>query len=101
RGRRSILTGLVTASMFPSFVLLVPLFRVFRGVEVRWLSGFLCFPVVVTTPNLLNSYWALIVPYVALSLPIATMILTSFFQLIPDDLEAAATVDGASRLGAL
>jgi len=56
---------------------------------------------VVTTPNLLNSYWALIVPYVALSLPIATMILTSFFQLIPDDLEAAATVDGASRLGAL
>ncbi|NLG08905.1 MAG: carbohydrate ABC transporter permease [Deinococcales bacterium] len=101
RGRRAILTGIVMTSMFPSLVLLVPLYRLFRGVEVPWLSGFLFFPDVVTTPNLLNSYWALIVPYVALSLPIATMILTSFFQLIPDDLEAAATVDGASRLGAL
>ena len=101
RGRRAILTGIVMTSMFPSLVLLVPLYRLFRGVEVPWLSGFLFFPDVVTTPNLLNSYWALIVPYVALSLPIATMILTSFFQLIPDDLEAAATVDGTSRLGAL
>src|SRR5690554_4740425 len=101
RGRRAILTGIVMTSMFPSLVLLLPLYRLVRGVEVPWLSGFLFFPDLVTTPNLLNSYWALIVPYVALSLPIATMILTSFFQLIPDDLEAAATVDGASRLGAL
>ncbi len=101
RGSRAILTGIVMTSMFPALVLLVPLYRLFRGGEIGWLSGFLFFPDVVATPNLLNTYWALIIPYVALSLPIATMILTSFFQLIPDDLEAAATVDGASRLGAL
>lgn len=101
RGRKVILTGIVMTSMFPSLVLLVPLYRLFRGVELPWLSGFLFFPEGFGTPNLLNTYWALIIPYVALSLPIATMILTSFFQLIPDDLEAAATVDGASRIGAL
>jgi multiple sugar transport system permease protein len=92
-GRRVILTGIVVTSMFPALVLLVPLYRLFVGVEIPGLGWF--------TPNLLNSYWALIIPYVALSLPIATLILTSFFQLIPDELENAAVVDGCSRVGAL
>jgi multiple sugar transport system permease protein len=110
RGRRAILTAIVMTSMFPALVMLVPLYRLFVGVEVPLLTplfgylhalgwGFL--PTTVMTPNLLNTYWALIIPYVALSLPITTLILTSFFQLIPDDLEAAATVDGTSRVGAL
>lgn len=110
RGRRPLLTVIVMTSMFPALVMLVPLYRLFVGVEVPGLSqamaylhamgwGFL--PTTVMTPNLLNTYWALIIPYVALSLPITTLILTSFFQLIPEDLESAATVDGASRLGAL
>jgi multiple sugar transport system permease protein len=92
-GRRAILTGIVVTSMFPALVLLVPLYRMFVGVEIPGLGWY--------TPNLLNSYWALIIPYVALSLPIATLILTSFFQLIPDELENAAVVDGCSRVGAL
>jgi multiple sugar transport system permease protein len=92
-GRRVILTGIVVTSMFPALVLLVPLYRIFVGVEIPGLGIF--------TPNLLNTYWALIIPYVALSLPIATLILTSFFQLIPDELEHAAVVDGCSRVGAL
>jgi len=110
RGRRAILTAIVMTSMFPALVMLVPLYRLFVGVEVPGLSplahylhamGWGFMPSSVSTPNLLNTYWALIIPYVALSLPITTLILTSFFQLIPEDLEAAATVDGASRLGAL
>lgn len=92
-GRRAILTGIVMTSMFPALVLLVPLYRMFVGVEIPGLGWF--------TPNLLNTYWALIIPYVALSLPIATLILTSFFQLIPFELEDAATVDGCTRVGAL
>ncbi len=101
RGRRVIMTGIVMTSMFPALVLLVPLYRLFRGVELPFLEGFLFLPDVVMTPNLLNTYWALIIPYVALSLPIATLTLTSFFQLIPSELEAAATVDGCTRVGAL
>ncbi len=92
-GRRLILTGIVMTSMFPALVLLVPLYRLFVGAEIPGLG--------ISTPNLLNTYWALIIPYVALSLPIATLILTSFFQLIPEDLESAAMVDGSSRTGAL
>lgn len=109
-GRRAILTLIVMTSMFPALVLLVPLYRLFVGVEVPLLSafvgwleliGFGAMPDVVTTPNLLNTYPALIIPYVALSIPISTLILTSFFQLIPEDLESAAMVDGSSRVGAL
>ncbi len=109
-GRRAILTLIVMTSMFPALVLLVPLYRLFVGVEVPLLSafvgwleliGFGAFPDVITTPNLLNTYPALIIPYVALSIPISTLILTSFFQLIPEDLESAAMVDGSSRVGAL
>lgn len=109
-GRKLIMAGIVMTSMFPALVLLVPLYRVFVGVEIPFLSllvgyfeqlGYGFLPTEVRTPNLLNTYWALIIPYVALSMPIATLILTSFFQLIPEDLESAAMVDGSSRTGAL
>ncbi len=108
--RRALLTGIVITSMFPALVLLVPLYRMFLGTEIPGLSplvGFLhdlgmsFLPTEVRSPNLLNTYAALIVPYVALSLPIATLILTSFFQLIPRDLENAALVDGCTRIQAL
>ena len=98
-GRRVILTLIVMTSMFPALVLLVPLYRLFVGVEIPFLSDLFGSPIF--TPNLLNTYWALIIPYIALSLPIATLILTSFFQLIPQDLESAALVDGCTRVSAL
>ena len=98
-GRRVLLTLIVMTSMFPALVLLVPLYRLFVGVEIPFLSNLFGSPIF--TPNLLNTYWALIIPYVALSLPIATLILTSFFQLIPADLESAALVDGCTRISAL
>ncbi len=108
--RRAILTAIVMTSMFPALVLLVPLYRVFLGAEIPVVSQVVAFlhalgmtfvPADVQGPNLLNTYWALIIPYVALSLPIATLILTSFFQLIPKDLESAALVDGCTRLQTL
>lgn len=63
--------------------LMVPLFKVMREL------------------GLLNTYLALILPYAVLSLPVCTLVLASFFQDIPPDLEAAAMVDGCSRVGAL
>lgn len=82
-GRSALLTAVVAFSMFPVVSLLVPLFRLFRGVD------------------LLNSYPALILPYAALSLPVAILTLVAFFSAIPRDLEAAAMIDGTSRVGAL
>jgi multiple sugar transport system permease protein len=81
--RGLILTGIIAVSMFPLVTLMVPLFEIMRGL------------------NLLNSYTALVLPYTVLNLPICTLILVSFFQDIPRDIENAAMIDGCTRLGAL
>jgi len=81
--RNLILSAIITVSMFPLISLMVPLFKVMREL------------------SLLNTYLALILPYAVLSLPVCTLVMASFFQDIPPDLEAAAMVDGCSRVGAL
>ncbi len=48
-----------------------------------------------------NTYAALIIPDLVLSLPITVWFMVSFFRDLPPDLEEAALVDGASRLRAL
>ncbi|NJL71752.1 MAG: carbohydrate ABC transporter permease [Candidatus Competibacteraceae bacterium] len=78
-----ILSVLLAVAMFPLISLMVPLFQVMRDVQ------------------LLNTWWALIFPYAVLSMPVCTLVLISFFQDIPRDLENAAMIDGCSRLGAL
>lgn len=81
--RGLLLSLLVGVSMFPVASLMVPLFQTFNELGLR------------------NNYLALILPHAALSLPVATLTLVSFFSGIPKDLESAAMVDGCSRLGAL
>lgn len=83
RHRQLILTAIIASSMFPLVTLLVPIFETFRAL------------------NLLNTYTALILPYVVLNLPVCTLVLVSFFQSIPKDLENAAMIDGCTRMGAL
>ncbi len=83
RRRQLILTCIVASSMFPLVTLLVPIFETMRAL------------------NLLNTYTALVLPYVVLNLPICTLVLVGFFQSIPKDLENAAMIDGCTRLGAL
>ncbi|MGL5733842.1 MAG: carbohydrate ABC transporter permease [Beijerinckiaceae bacterium] len=78
-----ILAVLLAIAMFPLISLMVPLFSVMRGV------------------GLLNTWPALILPYAVLSMPVCTLVLVSFFQDIPADLENAAMVDGCTRLQAL
>lgn len=78
-----ILSVLLAVAMFPLISLMVPLFSVMRDL------------------SLLNTWWALIFPYAVLSMPVCTLVLISFFQDIPRDLENAAMIDGCSRLGAL
>ena len=47
--------------------------------------------------GILDTYNALIGPYVALGLPFAILILRGFFAALPQELEDAALIDGASR----
>ncbi len=81
--RQLILTCIVASSMFPLVTLLVPIFETMRAL------------------NLLNTYTALVIPYTVLNLPVCTLVLVSFFQSIPKDLENAAMIDGCTRIGAL
>jgi raffinose/stachyose/melibiose transport system permease protein len=46
--------------------------------------------------NLLDTPWAMIIPYVASGLPFATFLLRGFFRSLPKELADAAVVDGAS-----
>ncbi len=47
-----------------------------------------------------NNYLALIIPYTAINLPLTILVMRSFFQQLPQDLEDAARVDGYS-IGAM
>ena len=49
--------------------------------------------------QLYNTYLALIITRVAFYLPFSTLMIKSFFDSIPRDLEEAATVDGCSQFG--
>jgi raffinose/stachyose/melibiose transport system permease protein len=48
--------------------------------------------------QLLDNYFGLILPYAALEMPFALVIMKSFFDDFPTDIEEAAWVDGAGRL---
>jgi multiple sugar transport system permease protein len=78
-----IMAALMAVAMFPLISLMVPLFKMMREL------------------GLLSTYLALILPYAVLSMPVCTLVLASFFQDIEPDLEAAAMIDGCSRVGAL
>ncbi|WP_343246256.1 carbohydrate ABC transporter permease [Diplocloster hominis] len=46
--------------------------------------------------NLKDTYFAMIIPMVAINLPLALMILKNFFDTIPDSFIEAATIDGSN-----
>lgn len=83
RFRGLIMSLIIAVSTFPLVTLLVPLFETMRALD------------------LLNTWTALIMPYAVLSLPVCILVLTSFFESIPRDLENAAMIDGCTRIGAL
>jgi multiple sugar transport system permease protein len=74
---------LLAISMFPQIAIAGPVWNLLN--QLGWL----------------NTYRGLTVAYVALSLPLATWILTTFFREVPREIEEAALIDGCSRLQAL
>jgi multiple sugar transport system permease protein len=80
RGRFTILVVLLMISVFPPIAVVVPLYVVLR--DIGWL----------------NSYQALIIPYIAFYLPFAIWILRNYFLAIPREMEESARIDGASPL---
>jgi multiple sugar transport system permease protein len=56
---------------------------------------------VIAELNLHDRLWSLILVYPSFTVPFSIWLLMGFFKTIPPELEDAALVDGASRLGAL
>jgi raffinose/stachyose/melibiose transport system permease protein len=70
---------LILTLMLPIPALVVPIFRLNKDL------------------GLLNSYFGLILPYTALGTPFAVIILRSFFESLPKEIEEAALLEGCSR----
>lgn len=82
RGRESLAFLVLFTYLLPSVVLIIPLYLMVVGL------------------GLSNTLFSLVIAYTTFALPYALWLLRSFMAGIPEDLESAALVDGASRLGA-
>lgn len=78
KGRGLVLTSILSVSMFPQVAVLSGLFQL-----VRWL-------------HLYDSIGSLMLSYMIFTLPFTVWILTTFMKQLPQELEEAAIVDGAT-----
>ncbi len=99
--------GVVVLGLMVSFVIARYEFRL-RGAMYALFAAGLMFPVTVAiTPlyivvknlGLANSLAGVILPQIAFGLPTTVIILVPFLRAIPDEIQEAAEIDGASRLG--
>jgi trehalose transport system permease protein len=79
----TIVIGLLVTRMFPEFTIGISVATRFSEV------------------GLIDDYFGVILAHLIGSLPFIAWILVGTFETVPRDLEEAATIDGASRLGAL
>ncbi len=77
-GKGVILTTALAVSFFPVIAMVTPLFNLWRQI------------------GLFDTLPGLIIPYLALTLPLSIWTLSAFFQQIPWEMEQAAQVDGAT-----
>ena len=74
---------LLVVYLFPSVILLIPLYKM------------------VAIFRLIDTPWSLVLVYVAFCAPFSVWLLGSFFQGIPKEVDEAAVMEGASRLQVL
>lgn len=83
KGRAFLQACILVGQLLPTAAIIVPLFITLRVL------------------GLVNTYWGLILVYMIITLPLSVWMLTSYFKAIPIELEEAAIIDGASRVGIL
>jgi len=83
KGKPLLQSFVLVGQLLPTAAIIVPLFVTLRVL------------------GLVNTYWGLILIYMIITLPLSVWMLTSYFRAIPVELEEAAIIDGASRLGVL
>jgi multiple sugar transport system permease protein len=83
KGERVILAIVLIVTLFPYILLFIGLLEIVRAL------------------GLANNYLALIIPYTAINIPLTILVMRSFFQQLPRDLEDSAKVDGYNTWGML
>jgi ABC-type glycerol-3-phosphate transport system permease component len=83
RGRTWLLAGVLAVSMLPQIALVPPLYLALRAT------------------HLINTYTGLVLPYLSFALPLSVWLLVGYFRQLPQDVEDAARIDGASRVRVL
>ncbi len=76
-GKKLMLNSLLFIYVFPTIILLVPLYKLYSQI------------------GLVDNFFALMLTYTGLAAPFCTWILVSFFDSVPKSLEEAGQVDGA------
>ncbi|MEN9937914.1 MAG: hypothetical protein RLZZ387_4493 [Chloroflexota bacterium] len=82
RGRGWLTTALLITYLLPGSLMFIPLYRI------------------LSTLGIIDSLAALIATYPTFLMPFATWVMLGYYRSIPPDLEEAALIDGAGRLGA-
>ena len=77
-----VMTLIVAAQMFPASAIIIPIYKLMKDAD------------------LLNTYAALIIAYVTITLPVAIWMLRAFLARLPIELDEAAAMDGAGPLRA-
>ena len=80
RGRTAFMVAMLCTQFIPGAMMLIPLFEIFRTLE------------------LVNSLWSLVIAETVFQLPLSLILLSGFIRNVPVELEEAAWVDGCSRL---
>jgi len=83
RGQGMMSTGILLIYMFPAIVLVIPLYVIFSKMGLR------------------DSINALILVYLAQTLPVSLYMLRSYFLTLPQEMEFAGLTDGCTRLGVI
>ncbi len=85
RGRDSFLNWVLGQRFMPPVAILIPIVTIYKNFGLR------------DTENYYMGYVGLILLYGLINLPIALLLMKSFFDDIPKDVDEAAMIDGASR----
>ncbi len=94
----------VIMSVMASYALTRMVFKIRRqmnsffilGLTVPLHSALLPIFIMLRSLKMVNSYWALIIPYSAFAIPMAILIFSGFMSSLPRELEEAACIDGCS-----
>ncbi len=82
-GENIIIACVLIVSLFPYVLLFLGLLEVVKGLGLG------------------NNYLAIIIPYTGINLPLTILVMRSFFQQLPKDLEDSAKIDGYNTISML